>query len=166
MADVLKYGWSYGGKQGQEMKCAKTQYFNRFGGAFVTASGATGVVKLVTASTDDVIGWAEVPRAGWTTSDATLDYFLSSTTVGKDKIHVITDPTAVFAAPADESVGSVTASLVGRFVCASAAGSTTTLKQLVYAKASTIASHQQFFVVGVNTDDRSLYVRMNPHHII
>jgi len=166
MADVLKYGWSHGGKQGHEAKCAKTQYFSRLGCAFVTASGATGVMKLVTASTDDVIGWAEVPRPGWSTSDATKDYFQSSSTVGKDKIHVITDPTAVYACRTNESVGSVTASLVGRFVCASAEGSTTSLVQKVYAKASTVASHQQFFVVGADTDNRVLFVRINPHHII
>jgi len=162
MADVLKYGWSHGGKQGHEMKCAKTQYFNRLGNAFVCASGATGVVKMVTASTDNVIGWAEVPRP----SNAIYDYWTSSTTVGKDKVHVITDPSAVYACRANEGVGSVTASLVGRFVCASADGSTTTLVQKVYAKASTVASHQQFFVVGADTDNRVLFVRVNPHHII
>jgi hypothetical protein len=116
MADVLKYGWAYGGKQGQEMKCARMQYFNRLGGAFVTASGATGVVKLTTASTDVIVGWAEVPRAA---VPGIVDYWISDTTVGKDKIHVITDPSAVYCLPADESVGSVTASLIGRFICAS-----------------------------------------------
>ena len=162
MPDVLKYGWAYGGKQGQEMKCAKTQYFNRLGCAFVTASGATGVVKLVTASTDDVIGWAEVPRP----SNAIYDYWTSSSTVGKDKIHVVTDPSAVLVCKTNEGVGSVTASLVGRFVCASATGTTTTTVQKVYAKAATVASHQQFFVVGADTDNRTLFVRINPHHII
>lgn len=161
MADVLKYGWAYGGKQGQEMKCAKTQYFNRLGGAFVTASGATGVVKLTTASTDVIVGWAEVPRP----SDAIYDYWTSSSTVGKDKIHVITDPTAVFCMPVLETEASLTASLVGRFVAASAAGSTTTLIQKARGKATTTAANAQLFVVGVDTDEKVVYVRVNPHHV-
>jgi len=165
MADVLKYGWVYGGKQGQEMKVAKTQYFNRLGGAFVTASGATGVMKLTTASTNVIVGWAEVPRGGWSTSDATKSYYQSSSTVGKDKVHVITDPTAVYAMPVLETEASLTASLIGRFVAASAAGSTTTLKQYARAKATTTAANQQFFVVDVDTDEKIIYVRLNPHHV-
>jgi hypothetical protein len=165
MADVLKYGWAQGGKVGHEMKCAKSQYFNRLGGAFVTASGATGVMKLTTASTDVIVGWAEVPRAGWSTSDATVNYFLSSSTVGKDKIHVITDPNAIFRMPVFENEASLTASLVGRFVAASAQGSGTTLIQKARAKATTTAANQQLFVVGVDMDDRTIYVRLNPHHV-
>lgn len=161
MADVLKYGWAYGGKQGQEMKCARNQYFNRLGGALVCASGATGVVKLVTASTQRVVGWAEVPRAA---VPGIVNYWISSTTVGKDKVHVITDPSAVYCMPADESVGSVTASLIGRFVCASQTGTTTTAIQYAMARATTTASLQQLFVVGVDTTQRSLYVRINPTH--
>ena len=161
MADVLKYGWAYGGKQGQEMKCAKTQYFNRLGGAFVTASGATGVVKVTTASTDVIVGWAEVPRP----SDAANDYWTSSSTVGKDKIHVITDPSAVFCMPVFEDTASLTASLVGRFLAASAAGATTTLIQKARAEATTTAANQQLFVVGVDMDNRNVYVRVNPHHV-
>ena len=159
MADVLKYGWAYGGKQGQEMKCAKSQYFNRLGGALVTASGATGVVKLTTASTDNVIGWAEVPRAA---VPGIVNYWISSTTVGKDKVHVITDPSAVFCMPADESVGSVTASLVGRFICASLTGATTTAIQYAMARETTSAGNQQLFVVGVDTVQRAFYVRVAP----
>ena len=162
MADVLKYGWTYGGRQGQEMKCARMQYFNRLGGAFVQASGDTGVMKIVTGSADVIVGWAEVPRAA---VPGIVDYWISSTTVGKDKIHVITDPSAVYCIPANEGVGSVTASLVGRFVCASTAGTTTTTMQKAYAKAATGAATQQLFVVGVDTVQRSLYVRVNPHHM-
>jgi hypothetical protein len=162
MADVLKYGWAQGGKQGHEMKCARVQYFNRLGGAFVTASGATGVVKLTTASTDVIVGWAEVPRPQ---DQGILDYWTSSTTVGKDKIHVITDPSAVYCVPADESVGSVTASLVGRFICASLTGTTTTSMQYAMARATTAAANQQLFVVGVDTVQRAFYVRVNPHQV-
>jgi len=161
MADVLKYGWAYGGKQGQEMKCAKTQYFNRLGGAFVTASGATGVLKFVTASTGVIAGWAEVPRA----SDAIYDYWTSSSTVGKDKIHVITDPTAVYAMPCTETAASLTASLVGRFVAASLVGTGTSGIQKVVPRASTTAANQQLFVVDVDMDERVIYVRVNPHHV-
>ena len=160
MADVLKYGWAYGGKQGQEMKCARMQYFNRFGGAFVTASAGTGVVKLTTASTDTIVGWAEVPRAA---VPGIVNYWISSSTVGKDKVHVITDPSAVYCLPADESVGSVTASLVGRFICASLTGTTTTAIQYAMARATTSVALQQLFVVGVDTVQRSFYVRVNPH---
>ena len=161
MADVLKYGWAYGGKQGVEMKAAKSQYFNRLGGAFVTASGATGVMKLTTASTNVIVGWAEVPRPGVAASD----YWISSSTVGKDKIHVITDPTAVFCMPVIETEASLTASLVGRFVAASAEGSTTTLKQKARCKATTTAANQQFFVVDVDVDEKLMWVRVNPHHV-
>ncbi len=160
MADVLKYGWAYGGKQGQEMMCARMQYFNRLGGAFVCASGATGVMKLVTASTQKIVGWAEVPRAA---VPGIVDYWISSTTVGKDKVHVITDPSAVYSMPADESVGSVTASLIGRFICASQTGTTTTAMQYGMARATTTVTLQQLFVVGVDTVQRSFYVRVNPH---
>ncbi len=164
MADVLKYGWAYGGKQGQEMKCARNQYFNRLGGAFVTASGATGVVKVTVASTDTIVGWAEVPRAA---VPGIGDYWISSTTVGKDKVHVITDPSAVYCLPADESVGSVTASLIGRFICASltGAGAATSSPAIQYAmaRATTSVALQQLFVVGVDTVQRSFYVRVNPH---
>ena len=158
MADVLKYGWAYGGKQGQEMKCARMQYFNRLGGAFVCASGATGVMKLVTASTVPIVGWAEVPRAA---VPGIVNYWISSTTVGKDKIHVITDPSAVYCIPAN---GAVSASLIGRYVVASQAGSTTTAIQQGRAKACTLASLQQLFVVGVNVAEQTLYVRVNPSH--
>jgi hypothetical protein len=163
MADVLKYGWAYGGKQGQEMRCARAQYFNRLGGAFVTASGATGVMTLTTASTDVIVGWAEVPRAA---VPGIVDYWISDdTTVGKDRIHVITDPSAVYCMPADESVGSVTASLIGRYICASLTGATTTAIQYAMARATTAAANQQLFVVGVDTVQRSFYVRVNPHHV-
>lgn len=165
MADILKYGWVKGGHMGEEYKCAKSQYFNRLAGAFVTASGGTGVVKLTTASTDVIVGWAEVPRAGWSTSDATIDYYLSSSTVGKDKVHVITDPTAVFRLPVYEANASLTASLVGRFTSVITSGSGTTLKQLARGKGTTTAANQQFFIVGVDMDNRTIDVRVNPHHV-
>lgn len=160
MADVLKYGWAYGGKQGQEMKCAGLQYFNRLGGAFVCASGSgnAGGIKLVTASTQRIIGWAEAPRAA---VPGIVNYWISSGTVGKDKLHVITDPSAVYCIPAR---GAVVASLIGNYVCASQAGSTTTAIQQARNAACTLASLSQLFVVGVNVAQQALYVRVNPSH--
>ena len=164
MADVLKYGWAYGGKQGQEMQLEKSQYFNRLGGALICASSnVSGYHQLVTASTDVITGWAEVPRAD---SPGIVNYWMSdATTNGLEKVHVITDPSAVYCMPADESVGSVTASLVGRFTCASTTGTTTTQIQYAMARVTTTAANQQLFVVGVDTVQRSIYVRINPHQV-
>jgi hypothetical protein len=67
--------------------------------------------------------------------------------------------------PVFENEASLTASLVGRFVAASAQGSGTTLIQKARAKATTTAANQQLFVVGVDMDDRTIYVRLNPHHV-
>lgn len=161
MADVLKYGWSHGGKMGHEMKCASNLAFNRLGGAFVKMDSA-GCVTLVTASTDNIIGWAEVPRP----SNAIYDYWTSSTTEGKDFVHVITDPNAIFAMPVLENEASLTAtSHAGKFVAASAAGSGTTLKQWVRGKTVVASANMQLFVVDVDLDNRIAYVRINPHHL-
>lgn len=162
MADVLKYGWVTGGKMGSEVKLARIQSFNRRGGAFVTASGATGVMKIVTASTDVIAGWAEVPRTDVPGLDA---YWTSDTVVGKDKVMMIHDPTAVYALPAYEGLASLSASLIGGFVAASAEGATTTLIQYAGAKRTTTAANQQLFVVGVDLVNRLIHVRVNPHQV-
>jgi hypothetical protein len=158
----LKYGWVDGGRMGTEVMLARSQSFNRKAGAFVTASGATGVFKLVTASTDVIAGWAEVPRSAVL---GTNDYWTSSTTVGKDKVMLIHDPTAIFSMPAFEGIASLSASLVGRYCAASAEGTTTSLMQYAGAKATTTAAQQQLFVTGVDLVDRLVHVRVNPHHV-
>lgn len=167
MADTLKYGWAYGGRQGIEMKVGGSHTFNRLGGAFVAASGTGSgltVVKPVTASTDKIVGWAEVPRSA---VPGLNDYWTSSSTSGADKVFVITDPTAVYAMPAQEAIASLTASLVGIMMCASASGSTTTLMQRVIPRQTTSAANMQFMCMGVDTDTktgRKVYVRVHPIH--
>jgi hypothetical protein len=164
MADTLKYGWVTGGRQGTEMKMARNQYFNRLGGAFVCASGATGVMKAVSAITEEIVGWAEVPRSA---VPGTVDFYNTNTTVGKDKCFVITDPTAVYKMPVSEAAASLTASLVGRHVCATWSGSASTWKQLADANATTIVTSRMFFVVGVDVDSktgRCAYVRVHQLH--
>jgi hypothetical protein len=152
MADTLKYGWAYGGRQGVEMKVGGSHSFSRLGGAFVAASGTGSgltVMVPVTASTDAIIGWAEVPR---------------SAVPGLNDF----DPTAVFAMPAQEAIASLTASLVGINMSASASGSGTTLVQRVLPRQTTTMANAQFMCMGVDTDSktgRKIYVRVNPHHI-
>ena len=157
MADVLKYGWAYGGREGVEMPVSNDQYFHRLGGAFVCASGPEGV-KISTASTDTLLGWAEVPRAD---SPGLVDYWKSSSTAAKDKVYVITDPTAVFSMPVFENQASLNASLVGYFVAASAEGATTTLKQKCRGVPAA-AANKQLEVVDVDITNKVVYVRMNP----
>lgn len=162
MADgeALKYGWVRGGRQGTEMMMARNYSYNRLGGAFVTASG--GYMKPVTSVTEVCVGWAEVPRAA---VPGVVDYWTSNTTAGKDKCLVIHDPTAIFGLPAAEAAASLTASLVGRYVCATWTGSGTTLIQKVDSVATAVAGSQMFFVTGVDTTNKITYVRLNPHHI-
>jgi hypothetical protein len=164
MADgeALKYGWVRGGRQGTEMMMARNYSFNRLGGAFVCASGATGVMKPVTAWTEVAIGWAEVPRAA---VPGTVDYYTTNTEVGKDRCLVITDPTAIFGLPAAEDAASLSASLIGRFVCATWTGSGITLIQKVDSVATAVAANQMFFVTGVDVTNKITYVRLNPHHL-
>lgn len=168
MADTLKYGWAYGGRQGVEMKVGGSHSFSRLGGAFVSASGTGSgltVMVPVTASTDAIIGWAEVPRSA---VPGLNDFWTSSSTSGSDKVFVITDPTAVFAMPAQEAIASLTASLVGINMSASASGSGTTLVQRVLPRQTTTMANAQFMCMGVDTDTktgRKIYVRVNPHHI-
>jgi hypothetical protein len=137
--------------------------FNRKGGALVCASAATGLMQPVTASTQIVIGWAEVPRSA---VPGTNDYWTSSSTAGKDRVLVIHDPTAIFAMPADETLASLTASLVGAFCTASApAGRESTgLMQWAVAKPSTTQATAQLFCTGVDVVGKVVYVRVNPGH--
>jgi len=162
--EVLKYGWARGGRMGTDMPIDANISFHRQGGAFVTASAATGLLQMVIASTDVIVGWAEVPRAA---VPGTADYWTSSSTAGKDKVLVIHDPTAIFAMPADETLASLTASLVGRFCAASApqGRESTSLKQVATSKPSTAGGTQQFFVTGVDVPEKIIYVRVNPHHV-
>ena len=161
MADILKYGWVRGGRLGVEMKVGGDAYFHRLGGALVTASGTGSgltVVKPITASTDVVLGWAEVPRAD---VPGTNSYWKSSSTSGVDKVYVITDPTAEFSMPVFENAASFTASMVGQFVGASAEGSTTTTKQKCLNKVCVASPRKQLKIVGANEDERCYYVRLN-----
>lgn len=157
----LKYGWVSGGRMGTEVGVAGSQSFNRKGGAFVLASKAEGFT-LVTASTDVIAGWAEVPRSAVPGTD---DYWTSSTSDWKDNVMLITDPTAIYAMPASEKTASLSASLVGRFVSASAEGTTTTAMQYAIANAQSVTAAQQLFVTGVDLVDKIIYVRVNPHHV-
>lgn len=168
MADTLKYGWIYGGRQGFIGKLGASESFNRLGGAFVTASGTGSgltVFNIVTASTDQIAGWAEVPRAA---VPGTVNYWTSSSTSGTDEVFIINDPTAVFKMPAQEAIASLTASLVGINMSASASGTTTTLVQRVLPRQTTTVANMQFTCVGVDTDTktgRCIYVRVNPMHL-
>ncbi len=161
MADVFKYGWAYGGKQGQEMPIGLNEQFDRKGGAFVSASamGTLTVMNLCTASTDIVVGWAEVPRGS---TPGLNDYWLSDTTdSGVDFVHVITDPTAVYAMPADNTLGSLTNRiLVGQMT------SILTLASIQYAVpvAAGALEESQLFVVDVDVDEKIVYVRLHPYH--
>jgi hypothetical protein len=159
MADVLKYGWVRGGRQGTEMMMARSYSYSRLGGAFVTASG--GFMKPVTVITEDIVGWAEVPRSA---VPGTADFWTTSTTAGKDKCLVIHDPTAIFGLPAAEAAASLTASLVGRHVCATFSGTGTSFVQKADANATTVVTSQMFFVTGVDTVGKIIYVRVNPVH--
>jgi hypothetical protein len=161
MADgeALKYGWVRGGRQGTEMMMARNYSYNRLGGAFVTASG--GFMKPVTAITENIVGWAEVPRAA---VPGTSDFYTTNTTAGKDKCLVIHDPTAVFGLPAAEAAASLTASLVGRHVCATFSGSGTSFMQYADANATTIVTSKMFFVTGVDTTNKIIYCRVDPVH--
>lgn len=163
MADVLKYGWVRGGKEGVERGCVKDISFHRLGGAFVQASGADGVT-LVTASTGAIIGWAEVPRDE---GQGTYDYWKATSTSNTDKVFVITDPTAIFALPAIENRASCAASIIGYAVVASADGGKTATgtKQYADCKPSTLAANQQLQVVDVDADNNIVFVRILPHQL-
>lgn len=156
MADVLKYGWVGGGKIGIEKKVSNS-YFLRTAGAFVAASGPDGV-KLVTASTDLIMGWAEVPRD---TSAGTVDYWQRSST--SDTVFVITDPEAIFAMPVLENVACLKASLEGYAFAASLVGSGTTGYQKVQCRRTTTAGNMQLDCIKVDTTNKVMFVRMNPY---
>lgn len=161
MADVLKYGWVYGGKIGQEMPLAANQWFDRKGGAFVTASGNVGgkqVLKLVTAHSQDIVGWAEVPRAA---VPGLVDYWSSGSVSGANTAHVITDPSAHYALPAWEGTASLAASIVGLYTELDIQASI----QYAEAAPSGIASRMQIFVVDVDLNDKIIYGRVNPGHL-
>lgn len=164
MADTLKYGWVRGGRQGTEMYMeGSTRYYNRLGAAFVCASGSTGLMKPVTAITEQIVGWAEVPRAA---VPGTVDFW-SPSTAHTDKCFVIHDPTAVYKVPVAEAGASLSASLVGRYCCATWTGSGSTWKQLVDANATSVVTSRMFFCVGVDTDSktgRCAYVRVHELH--
>jgi hypothetical protein len=164
MAETLKYGWVSGGRQGTEMTMEGcTRYFHRLGGAFVCASGSTGLMMPVNSITREIVGWAEVPRA----AVPGLVDFWSPATTNDDLAFVITDPTAVYKMPVSEAAASLSASLVGRYVCATWTGSGSTWKQLADANATTVVTSQMFFVTGVDTDSKTgrvAYVRVSWKH--
>jgi len=153
--DTLKFGWAGGGHNGIQKKVSNS-YFNRTGGAFVAASGPDGV-KLITASTETPMGWAEVPRD---TSAGTVNYWQRSATT--DTVFVITDSTAIFACPVIEKAASLAASVEGYGVCASVEGATTTSIQKIRLPASATAANRQFECVKADLTRRVIYVRMNP----
>jgi len=165
MADTLKYGWIRGGHEGTEMALVNSEYFNRLGGAFVCASGGSGHMKLMSAVTEKIVGWAEVPRAA---VPNTVDFWQSDSTAGKDKVFVITDRSAIFKMPVAEAGASLSASLVGRYCNATWSGSGSTYKQLMDCVATSVVNSQMFFVVGVDTDSktgRCAYVRISDLHL-
>ena len=158
MADVLKYGWVYGGKIGQEMKIAANQNFYRDGGAFITASGSGGVNILATLPTADLVGWAEVPRAA---VPGLADYWNSGTTSGAMKAHVITDPGAIFAMPPYEGSASLSANVVGLHVGIVYNAT----RQYANTATNAIASQMQLKVVDVDMTERVMYVQVRQAHV-
>lgn len=157
-----KFGWARGGRIGFEQPLDVSDYYHRLGGAFVCASAATGLMQPVTAVTQDIVGWAEVPRAA---VPGVVDYYQADTD-GLDKCLIISDPTAEYCMPALEDTASVTASMIGRYVSTGFSGSGATWKQLIEANPTSTVTQQQFIVTGVDLINRYVYVRVNPMHIV
>lgn len=103
----LIYGCKTPNAIGQEYPVAASQYF-RHDGVNAVYLDSSGHVTLALTATATLKGIVVAPKGrGAGASDS---YWLSSATAGKDKLFVITDPTAKFLAPADDTV---TAAMAG-----------------------------------------------------
>ena len=103
----LKYGCITPNAKGRTYPVAASQYFPHASGGFVYLDGSGHATMALTA-TATLFGYAEAPAGrGAGSSDS---WWLSSATAGADKVHVITDLSAMFCVPATTTV---TAAMAG-----------------------------------------------------
>jgi hypothetical protein len=146
-----KYGWRFGGTRGISMTATNADYANRMGANFVYSSG--GIVRMCTSAQTTVDGWLNPPKE--TTHGAAVQLGGAP-----DEYFVITDPTAVFECPADESVASL-ANKQGLTAYIVHSGSTTTFKQKVKVATGACAT-DQLFVHDIDTVNHTIFVSMMP----
>ena len=145
----LRYGWRYGGKMGISVAATSADYFNRRGSAFCRIE--SGVARMCS-STDTVLdGWLQGPKE--TTQGAAV-------VLTGGKYHVITDPTAVFECPADESAASL-ARKEGESCYVMESGSTTTWNQKVKLATGDCATNL-LLIWDVDTTNHTAFVSINP----
>lgn len=146
----IKFGWRYGGHQGVSVPASTGDYVNRLGGAFVKVTG--GTARIATESTTTVDGWLEMPKETTQGESVQLD---------SNDYFVITDPTAVFELPVDESAASLAQTSIGDGCLCAVSGSGTTAKQKAKLSAGTCAT-PILLIEDVDLTNKSVYVRMNP----
>lgn len=133
MAEI-RYGHREGPGKGKEYKVAADQYFHRRGGHFcwINAAGEVCVASAVNTASN-LMGWAVVPKDA-----AGKDSWKSSSTGGADKVFVITGLENKFEIPNDDTVASVSATLVGKGAGITDANATYTMiqKAAYYATAA------------------------------
>jgi len=137
----LKYGCKTPNAAGKEYPVAASQYF-RHDGVNAVYLDSSGHVTLALTNTATLKGIAIVPKGRG--AGASDDYWLSSSTAGKDKVFVITDPNAKFLAPADDTV---TAAMAGN-ACDLVSVNDGTATQVDVGTSST----DVFIIDGVGTD--------------
>lgn len=154
MAKELVYGHVRGPGKGKEHPVAADQYFLRQGGKFVYFDSA-GQVTLVPESQTTIGGWAVPPK------DTSLkNCWKSSATAGEDKLFVITGFEDRFLMPWDDDTASLSATYIGKGVCASINNATYAAIQRAKYKAT--AASCMFFIEEIDTTNRTVTVGLKP----
>lgn len=148
MGSGVFYGHIKGDGHGYRKGLTADQYYNRKGGHFVKADGATtNKVSLITYggadTTSRIVGWADVGKEADYTS-----YFLSVATSDALVIDGIDD---IFRVPAANGVDGTD---LGKLYNLTSTGSTTSfIQQINNTGADTTATTSCVLVAGVDTED-------------
>jgi len=149
----IKFGLREGRGIGKEYPVAATQYFQRRGGHFVyLKNGDVNLCSSMTGCTraDGIVGWADVPK-----DTSGHDYWVSSSTAGKDKVFVITETDAVYEIPFYGHAASLTATLIGRGLDIIATPLSSGNQMAHIGK---VAS--PLLMVGLDKDNKTAYVKV------
>ena len=151
----VRYGYRYGGTQGIVVNATSSVYLNRRGANFCTFG--SGYVAMCASDSTTIGGWAMGEK------ETTINQAVQMGGAGEE-LFVVTDPTAVFEIPADQSAASVAASQIGE-ACyiAESGGTTTTYKQKGKIGITGVAAASALlFIRDVDIENDSLFVSINP----
>ena len=151
----VRYGYRYGGTQGMVVNATSSVYLNRRGANFCTFG--SGYIAMCASNSTTIGGWAMGEK------ETTINQAVQMGAQGEE-LFVVTDPTAVFEVPVDESAASLAASCIGEAAyVAESGGTTTTYKQKAKLGAAGVsAASALLFIRDVDTTNKTAFVSINP----